>query len=74
MFRFFLNNKDVFQTSIKTALVVGTLLAIINHSEEILYLTFTPRGLIEIGVTYLVPFSVATYAGLKQAQRAPLKE
>lgn len=39
---------------------VGTILALINHGQEILAGAFSARWVIPMVVTYLVPFSVAT--------------
>lgn len=65
-----IKHKHVLTTALKTALVVGTLLAFINHYEEILSLTITKAQAAQILVTYFVPFSVATYAGMKQVKRS----
>lgn len=48
--------------AIVTASVVGTLLNAINHGNVILYGAI-PWG--QVMLNYLIPFSVATYSGLK---------
>ncbi len=60
--------RDTLVRSIKTALVVGTLLALINHGLDFLSGEFSPRWIIPMLLTYLVPFSVATY-GQVQGKR-----
>ncbi len=60
--------RDTLVRSIKTALVVGTILAIINHGQELLTGHFSPQWVIPMLITYLVPFSVATY-GQVQGKR-----
>lgn len=60
----------ILKTAVRTALVVGTVLAAINHFEAILSGSFAPVQIFKIGLTYMVPFCVATYAGARQAQRA----
>jgi hypothetical protein len=62
-------NRHILLTSVKTALLVGSVLACINHFEAILAWTFTPMQKMKIAITYLVPFSVATYAAARHAQR-----
>ena len=57
-------------TAIRTAIVVGTILALINHFEAIATWSFTPMQELKIALTYVVPFSVATYAAAQHAQRA----
>ena len=52
----------------RTALVVGTILALINHGQQLLGWRFSPEWVIPMLVTYLVPFSVATY-GQVQGKR-----
>ena len=60
---------DILKTSIKTGLLVGVILAFINHFEGILKLDLTATELLQIAITFLVPFSVATYAAARHAQR-----
>lgn len=53
--------RDTLKRSIKTALVVGTILGLINHYPAILAWSLTPQQVFQIVLTYFVPFSVATY-------------
>ena len=53
--------RDTVIRSTKTALVVGTVLGLINHYPAILVWSVPPQELFQIVLTYLVPFSVATY-------------
>jgi len=59
---------DTVLRSIKTALIVGTILVLINHGSELLSGQFAWNWVIPALVTYLVPFSVATY-GQAQGKR-----
>jgi len=54
--------------SIKMALVVGTLLAVINHGQAIITGHFTSDRLLPLLFTYCVPFAVAMYSQI-QAKR-----
>src|SRR5712692_2134152 len=54
--------------SMKMALVVGTLLALINHGQAIFTGHFTSDGLLPLLLTYCVPFTVAMYSQI-QAKR-----
>ena len=56
---------DVLARSARIALVVGTLLAIINHGDRILSLTLDAPGLARIALTYIVPFGVATWSAVQ---------
>jgi len=60
--------RDTLLRPIKTALVVGTILALINHRQDLLAGQFSWHWVIPMLVTYLVPFSVATY-GQVQGKR-----
>lgn len=60
--------RDTLARSIKTALVIGTILAIINHGQDFLSGQFSPRWIVPMLITYLVPFCVATY-GQVQGKR-----
>ena len=67
------NGKIVFR-SIKVALVVGTILALINHYDVLINRTFTTTNIIQILLTYLVPYMVATYGSASQARYLELEE
>ena len=60
--------RDTLVRSTKTSLVVGTILALINHGQQLLSGRFSPAWVIPMLLTYLVPFSVATY-GQVQGKR-----
>jgi len=45
-------------------LIVGTILALVNHVDAALDGTFTTRNAIQILVTYLVPYGVSTYSSV----------
>ncbi len=51
--------------SIKMALIVGTLLAVINHGQAIVTGHFTSDRLLPMLLTYCVPFSVAMYSQIQ---------
>jgi hypothetical protein len=51
--------------SIKMALVVGTLLAVINHGQAIATGHFTSDQLLPLLLTYCVPFAVAMYSQIQ---------
>lgn len=59
----------ILRSSFMTALVVGTVLAFINHAGSILAWSLSPFEIIQILITYCVPFLVATYAAAKNAKR-----
>lgn len=56
---------DVLARSTRIALVVGTVLALINHGDRILSLSFDAGSLLRIGLTYLVPFAVASWSAVQ---------
>jgi hypothetical protein len=58
----------------KTSLVVGTVLALINHSDKLVNGTLTRTNVVQILVTYLVPYSVATFGSAMQARHMELEE
>ena len=59
---------DTLSRSVKTALVIGTILALINHGQDLFAGQFSLRWIIPMLITYLVPFTVATY-GQVQGKR-----
>ncbi len=60
--------------SIKVALVIGTILLIINHYDELVYGTLNTTNIVQIGLTYLVPYFVATFGSAMQARHIELNE
>ena len=60
--------KGIVLTSIKVSLVVGTLLALLNYGDRI-FLRHDMRLLdwVKLGLTYLVPYCVATYGAARFA-------
>jgi hypothetical protein len=64
--------RDTLLRASRTALVVGTILAVINHGQEMLGGHLAPSWVIPMLVSYLVPLSVATYSqaqGKRQRDR-----
>lgn len=54
----------VMRRAASIALVVGTLLAIINHGDRLLSGEITTEVVTKILLTYLVPYSVSTYSAV----------
>ena len=52
--------------------MVGTILGAVNHYDAILSGTFSATTLVQIGITYLVPFCVATFGSAMQARHIEL--
>ncbi len=59
---------ELFKRSLKVSLVVGTLLALINHGDRLLDMSFDVEAIVKIALTYLVPFSVSTWASVQTAR------
>ena len=49
-------------------LIVGTILTLINHGDVVL--AGEQPNLLKIGLTYLVPYCVATYGAITAKRRA----
>ena len=58
-------SSQILKRSIKTAIVVGTILAFINHGELILSWSLTPQCWMKMGLTCLVPYFVASWTAAK---------
>lgn len=58
---------DIVRRSARVALLVGTLLAIINHGGRLLDLDVDAEVAIKIFLTYLVPYCVSTWASVQTA-------
>ena len=57
-------SKQVFPRAIKVALLVGTLLALINHGDKIFSLSLTNQDYIKLILTYLVPYAVSSWSAV----------
>ncbi len=57
--------RSIVLRSARVALVVGTLLALINHGDLLFGAEWTAARLAKILLTYCVPYGVATYAGVQ---------
>ncbi len=66
--------RDTLLFSLKMALVVGALLAAINHGQALLTGHFMPGELLPICLIYCVPFAVSMYSqvqGKRQRDLSP---
>lgn len=59
---------DIVRRSLRAALLVGTILALINHGDRILAMTLDGEAVVKIMLTYLVPYSVSTWASVQTAR------
>ncbi len=60
--------RDVVQRAVRVALLVGTILALINHGNKLLAGVVDGTTMIQIVLTYLVPFSVSTWSSVQMAR------
>ena len=60
---------DIVRRSLRVALVVGTVLTLINHGDHLLAGTLDAAALLKIALTYCVPYCVASWSAV-QALRA----
>jgi hypothetical protein len=65
---------EIFRRSLLTSLVVGSILAAINHGIEIVKLDVDLSRLLRISLTYIVPYCVATYSATMQELRPRVSE
>jgi|TARA_B110000914_G_C15305600_1_gene373144 hypothetical protein len=65
--------RPVVLTAIKVALVVGTVLALINHGPALLALELSRQQMLQIALTYLVPYGVSTYSSVKMLKNQPVR-
>ncbi len=55
----------VFRRALRVALIVGTILFLINQADVVLSGHLTLGVALKIALTYLVPYSVSTYSALQ---------
>jgi len=61
---------NVCLTALRVSLVVGTILALINHGSAIIGFSLSIGNVLQIFLTYLVPYAVSTYSAVKAIQSA----
>ena len=59
--------------SVKIALVVGTINALVTQYDAVFHWTLTPTNIFQIMLTYIIPFGVATVSSALQARRDEAK-
>lgn len=55
---------DVVKGALKTALLVGSVLIVINHGDALMAGDLNPGRLVKMLLTFLVPYCVSTYASV----------
>ena len=68
-FRCSLGHWPMLRRSVLTALVVGTVLALLNHGDKFLVGDWPAQLSWKIPLTYCVPFLVATWGALTNSRR-----
>jgi hypothetical protein len=67
-------DREVVSLALKVAFVVGTILNVINHFDLLLGTALTEGTLLQIGLTYVVPYCVSTHGQVFGGrQRASLR-
>ena len=64
----FMNKKNI-TTALLVAVIVGTVLNIINSYDVFVERTFTGKNLIMIMLTYITPFCVSLYSSIKATKQ-----
>ena len=64
---------DIVGRSLKVGLLVGTILAAINHGDRIIALDLDMAAGCKILLTYLVPYCVSTWASVQTARAHPTR-
>lgn len=64
----FMNKKNI-TTALLVAVIVGTVLNIINSYDVFIEGTFTGKNLIRIMLTYITPFCVSLYSSVKATKQ-----
>ena len=54
----------ILKRALRVALLVGTILMVINHGDKLLWGGINSKDVIKICLTYIVPYSVSTYSSV----------
>jgi len=66
-------NKRNITTALFVALIIGTVLNIINSYDVFIEGKLTSRNMVKIMLTYLTPFCVSLYSSLRAVKQLSLK-
>jgi ABC-type multidrug transport system permease subunit len=64
----FMNKKNI-TTALLVAIIVGTVLNIINSYDVFLEAAFTGKNVMRITLTYITPFCVSLYSSVKATKQ-----
>jgi hypothetical protein len=56
--------KATFYRALRVSLVVGIILTLINHPQIIKYFSFSGLDMVQVMLTFIVPFAVSTYSSI----------
>jgi len=59
---------SIMVAALKISLIVGTLLALINHGSALSHMALDSDRILQIILTYFVPYCVSTYSAVKAIQ------
>ena len=62
-------NKKNITTALLVAVIVGTILNIINSYDVFVNGTFTGKNMLRIMLTYITPFCVSLYSSIKATKQ-----
>ncbi len=57
-------SRAVVPRAIRVSLLVGTILAVINHGDKIVALSLSSEDVVKVLLTYLVPYAVSTWSAV----------
>ncbi|MGH7964959.1 MAG: nitrate/nitrite transporter NrtS [Candidatus Binatia bacterium] len=57
--------RETVSRALKVAGVIGPLLTVINHYDTLLSLDLSPRLLVKIALTFLVPYCVSSFSSAR---------
>ncbi len=66
--------RAVVSRALRIAALVGTILVVINQGEVIIAGELTPKTIIQITLTYMVPYLVATYAAVEAMRSSKARD
>ncbi|NNC99661.1 MAG: nitrate/nitrite transporter NrtS [Gammaproteobacteria bacterium] len=61
-------SRDVMPRAIRVALIVGTILALINHGDKMMLEAFSRADIYKVILTYFVPYSVSSWSSVRALQ------
>lgn len=66
-------SRQVLPRAVRVALIVGTILALINHGDKLITFSLVSMDVLKVVLTYFVPYSVSTWSSVNAIRETAME-